>query len=263
MMKKYTFKEKIEYYSNKYHNTFSIASSMNGCYIKEIIKPKVLIVGTLTPESNKGYYYTALNKKKNGSRSKYNIYNYINNANIGINICISDIENLETIDKESNKKENLESRIKALPQKNKEVIEEIRTSLNEKGIYFFDVIKYAIRKEHGNASDSNLRYYELDNESFNKIDLSDCVIIANSKMALENLNILLNNNPHSEFKGEIACVPQMARSYSRKRNKDLSNYCIFMAWKNMINYALYRKLENEVFNKYILHYTDKMCWPYK
>ena len=76
---------------------------------------------------------------------------------------------------------------------------------------------------------------------------------------------LLQHSP--DFFQALNCIlpkiNRINRSYSRKRNKDLSNYCIFMAWKNMINYALYRKLENEVFNKYILHYTDKMCWPYK
>lgn len=244
----------------------SFAYSMNDYYKVDNSKLKLLIVGTLTPNNGKGYYYTALDNSGRGNRIDYNIYNYINKANLGIKININEIANMLNLPDEEMDVNSPDNRMKSNQyENNKPTIEKINTLLNDAGIYFFDVFSSAIREDKYNPSDSNIKVASLDYDNFKNIEINRCNIIVNSREAFNRLKMLIQKD-HPDYNGKIACVPQLPRGFQPEYNPCIRDELnLIDVWTYMLNYGLNRECDSkkDYLNNFIVDYSKDARWPYR
>ena len=127
-------------------------------------KTRLIIVGTITPPDgmNNGYFYTAPHNS---------VYRLIDE---------SKSTNLKRLKKSLSKE--------TTPEKKEAVVTQIKNVLEENGIAFLDIMKYAIRQLN-KSDDDVIKYYCIDIERFKNIPNS-VYFICNSKLAKEGyLNI--------------------------------------------------------------------------
>ena len=259
--------ESIEENNERYPNG-SFAHSMNRYHIlEERITPEVLIVGTITPEGGKGYYYTSLHDDERGNRREYNIYNYIKNAygnqqpfNYDF---VSNITNMGILPNEKMCRNSPEQRMKSQEYENNSItIDSIKEILKSKGIFFFDVLSSVIRTNHSSPFDKDIKYASFDIDSFEKINISNnCRIIVNSKLALEYLlRIIKKCNRDSEFDGKLLYyAPQLSRALRRKTYNLDDNVELKEIWKTFLTYTNPNEINN--FKKLIYDYSNHK-WLY-
>lgn len=232
-------------YEKEFHPSF--AYSMNSKYIDKEISPKILIVGTITPEAGRGYYYTS---------PKNSIYLYLKESEIINEKDFSSINNLNDLPCEeldelsSSKRMSSKSYIN-----NATTINEIKNKLESKEIYFFDVYSCVIRKTHNDPSDNNIAYGVLDCDAFKNINLKNTTkIIVNSKNAFDNFIKLLQINK-TKFEGQIICLPQNARGFKKS---EFSNKDIKSTWKEVLLCCLNNK--KICFKNKIVNYPNETEW---
>lgn len=243
--------------------------SMNHYHIKRKrkIAPKILIVGTMTPTGNKGYYYTSLNSN-NPSRLANNVYSYINSAyrNLFDSDFIIEIGNARSLNEDEICNNNSDRRMEILSRENKKLINKIKNKLYRNNICFFDVFYCVKRKKFDSYKDDDIMYASLDFKSFERIfrtkeDLEKCKIIVDSEKAL---NYLLNiiNNCFQEYNGKIYCVPQLPRRFTKdvKRMKGLPESTkLKEIWEDFLVND-YDGV-NDKFKQFVIKYDCE--WPYK
>ena len=161
---------------------------------------EIIIVGTLTPHDYK-YFYT----------SPYNlIYGYIDEARKTRN-CLT------------NCKKELNSPNKTKTEQ--QIIDEIKKELQRQKIGFLDIIQYAIRKKD-TAADSDIEFYNLDYEIFNKVfneTLSgkSVKVICNSRFAEKGYNLIKNR--YNSLPDKYEYISQARRWQTKYKKKWIDN----------------------------------------
>lgn len=246
--------------------------SMNHYHIKRKrkIAPKVLIVGTITPIGNKGYYYTSLSSN-NPSRLANNVYSYINSAyrNLFDSDFIKEIGDAKSLNEDEICNNNSDRRMEILSRENKELINKIKNKLYRNNICFFDVFYCVKRKKFDSYEDDDIMYASLDFKSFERIfrtkeDLEKCKIIVDSEKALNYLSNIIHNC-FPEYNGKIYCVPQLPRRLTKKvkSSKRLSKSTkLKEIWEDFLKKDFPEVNDN--FKQFVIDYNWENCeWPYK
>jgi len=208
---------------NKFEGDPSYAKSYNKKIKSK--KIKLLIVGTITPPSGRGYFYTSPSNK---------MYKRIDLALENGTNLENDVNTLGCLVEEEFDINSPRNRIKSIRNEDRKRIKKIEKQLSENEIYFLDVFESVIRKNRINAQD-DFWYVTLDNKNFKDLKYVENVLI-NSKEAYQRFKEIVNSCGDRQKYNNILCLPQLGRGFAkanRPNGKDMNEI-----WIDVIRHCL-------------------------